>query len=278
MRQLASVMIIVLLTAMGCTENPFGGDDISGGHREIRGSVNLQDGGSAQGVYVWLEGVGTGAYTNGSGDFEMNLDTGSSQGGGGSLNGIYNLYFYLANYYLDSAQVVIRDGEFVYARASLNSDGRVTPPVTLHRFLRIITELEPDEIQSVYTGNIEVDVTLTACGDSCSVVIPGSVGGGLGAVLVKRTGSEAVSIYEASNLVTREKMLVGRAGAVLEMRFNTLTSPLEPGVYEVIPYLLICHEPLPDGLKASLAPNVEDLGPNYLKLPLRREGGVLVIN
>jgi hypothetical protein len=265
----------VFLIHIGCTENPFGGDEISGGYREMEGVVRLRDGGSGNGVYVWLEGISLGTYTDGSGSFTLSLPSGGSQGGGGGLSGIYNLYFYMANYHMDSAQVVLRDGEFVYSRASLNDDGRLTPSVELRRFLRIETSVDPWDMQESYTGDIQVNVTLTATEDSCTVVVPGSIGGGLGAVFVKQRDSEDVAIYTASPLNTREVILLGRMARTIDMRFNTITSPLALGDYDVIPYILVCHEPIPAGLKESLGSGVETLGPNYLKIPFRREGGYL---
>jgi hypothetical protein len=48
-------------------------------------------------------------------------------------------------------------------------------------------------------------------------------------------------------------------------------------VYEVIPYLWIERGELPPGLLTSLGPNVLALGPDYLKIPFRREGGRLEV-
>jgi len=271
------LVICTMLVLMRCTQNPFGGDKITSGHREIVGSVYLYDGGNAEGVYVWLSGFNVGTYTNESGDFTVTLPRESGQGSMGGLSGVYNIYFYLANYYLDSAQVVVRDGEFVYSRANINKDGRLTPPIELGRFLRIRTSMEPPHMQAAYTGPIQVSVTLSST-DSVTVILPKSLSGTLGAVLVKRQDSEEVSIYAAvQNLNTRIPILVGRSERTVSMNFNTLTSPLVPGDYMVIPYILVAHERIPEELKESLGSDVEDLCPNYLKMPFRREGGQFLV-
>jgi hypothetical protein len=271
------IVICTMLAVMRCTENPFGGDKITFGHREITGSVYLHDGGSAEGVYVWLSDFNVGTYTNKSGDFSITLPRESGQGSMGGLSGIYNVYFYLANYYLDSAQVVIRDGEFEYSRANINEDGRLTPSVELERFLRIRTSMEPPHIQAAYTGPIQVSVTLSST-DSVTVILPKSLSGTLGAVLVKRQDREEVSIYAAvQNLNTRIPILIGRSERTVSMNFNTLTSPLVPGDYMVVPYILIAHEWIPEELKESLGSDVEELCPNYLKMPFRREGGYFLV-
>ena len=271
------IVSCTMLCVMRCTQNPFGGDKITSGHREITGSVYLHDGGDAEGVYVWLSGFNVGTYTNQSGDFSITLPRESGQGSMGGLSGVYNVYFYLANYYLDSAQVVVRDGEFVYSRANINNDGRLTPPVELERFLRIRTSMEPPHMQAAYTGPIRVSVTLSS-NDSVTVILPKSLSGTLGAVLVKRQDSEEVLIYAAvQNLNTRIPIIVSRTEKTISMDFNTLSSPLMPGDYMVIPYLLISHEPIPAELKQSLGSDVEELCPNYLKMPFRREGGNFLV-
>ena len=57
------------------------------------------------------------------------------------------------------------------------------------------------------------------------------------------------------------------------MTFNLILNPLPPGKYEVIPYLFISHETIPEGLIESIGSNVKKLHPDYLKIPFKRVGG-----
>jgi hypothetical protein len=264
----------------GCTRNPFGGDDVSSGHREISGVVQLHDGSSPEGVYVWLEGLDVGTYTNEKGEFTISLPAKSGQGPSSGLNGVFNVYYYLANYDLDSTQVVVRDGEFLYSRGDINKDGGLTAPKVLTRFLRITTLVEPSKAPATYSDRIEVQVTLEAASaDSATVIVPRSIGGLLGAILVKRTDSQEVFVYEAvpgaqGNLIVQ----VGASPRTLRMTFNFTLVPLPPGTYEVVPYLLIAHQTIPRTLMQSIGSNVEILGPGYLNIPFRRQGGSLEVN
>ncbi len=265
---------VFLAILSGCIGNPFGDDSISSGYRQISGSIQLHDGSSPKGVYVWLEGINIGAYSDKDGDFTLTLPSKSSHGTPSGLSGIFNLYFYSANYQLDSAQAVVQDGEFVYDRGDINEDGRLSVPMVMKRFLRINTIVEPASVATNYTGTVGVTITLTATIDSSTVIIPNSVGGMLGAILVKKTDSQEVIIYRSAPLAgTRAVMLVGLTPRNISMTFTLFLQPLAPNDYEVIPYLLIAHEAIPEDLIESLGPNVKELGPDYLKIPFQREGG-----
>ena len=265
---------IVLVSVFRCTWNPFGEEDITAGYRQVSGEVRLHDGSSPEGVYVWLEVFKLGTKTDETGHFTLTLPPKSSQTSTSGLSGFFNLYFYIANYLLDSSQVGIVEGEFVYDKADINKEGKLYAPKMMRRFLRIETLAEPTSVFANYTGNIEVKVTLTATIDSVTVVVPKSIGGMLGAVLLKRSGSENVYIFNSAPLIeSREKFLVGKTLRTIGMSFNLLQTPLGVGTYEVIPYLLMAHEPIPEDLLKSIGPNVEKLGPDYLNIPFRREGG-----
>lgn len=261
----------VLLALSGCTWNPFGEEEISSGYRKVSGNVQLNDGSNPDGIYVWLEGFNVGSYTDGTGQFSLTLP----QSGSGDLSGVYKLYFYVANYELDFAQVVIQDGGFVYSRGDINKEGKLALPKVLRRFLRIETSVNPASVSQNYTENIGVAVTLTATTDSATVTIPRSIGGSLGAVLIRKIGSQEVFIHEFSPYSGMDyNVLVGRQQPqVIGMTFNMLLKPLLRGDYEVIPYLLMAHESIPGDLFETMGPNVRELSLDYLKIPFLRIGG-----
>lgn len=284
MRPLRASAVVLLAglwlpTFCGCTKNPFGEDDISSGSRQVRGSVQVADAQSSEGVYVWLEGFDLGTHSDASGRFQITLPPTASQGGSGAVSGIFDLYFYLANYQLATAQVVTRNGAFVYSSGDINRNGELKDTKVLHRFLRISTKVEPAVVSENYPGTItNVQVTLTAAVDSVTVVFPRSVGSTLGAVLVRHIGTQQVFIYESfPNVTTSEVATVGRAARSWSMSLNRFARPLPAADYEVFPYLLVRHEVIPGGLIASLGTRVEELGPNYLKIPFRREGGEFTV-
>lgn len=257
-----------------CTANPFGGNKISEEKRKISGSVRLADQSNAKGVLVWMAGFNISTFTDENGGFEINLPPKESQGSAGAISGVFNLYFFVANYLLDSAQVVVQNGAFLYSRGDVNEDGKLNAPRTLRRFLRLSTVLLPPSVSISFTSRIGVNAILEATIDSATVIFPRSVGDLLGAAFFKRTGSDEVFIFEAvPGANTRDVALIARTPNSRLLAFTLSLLPLPAGRYEVIPYILLRHQPLPPGLLASLGANVEALHSDYLKLPFRREGG-----
>ena len=270
-------LVALILMDSACTWNPFGNDDISGGHRSINGRVHLRDGGQPEGIYVWMEEFQVGTYTDEDGHFTLTLPSRSSQNQGASLNGIFSVFYFLANYALDSTEVIVRDGEFLYNRGDVNKDGRIVVEKTLKRFLQIKTEVNPSSVATNYANTIQVDVTLQAS-DTATVIVPSSINGKLGSVLLKNISTGEVIIYQfISQDQGQYKLLVGKLIKKIDMTFNLVFTPLTPGTYDVVPYLLIAHQEIPSGLINSISQNAQKLCQDYLKMPFQRETCQLVV-
>ena len=258
---------------LSCTKTPFGDDDIYSGARQIAGNVELYDGAKAENVYVWLEGFSIGTYTDKNGNFTITIPSKSSSGTSAGVSGNFKLYFYVANYTLKSALVMIRENEFVYSRGDINKNGKLSTPMVLKRFLRIQTDVSPSSVLASYTDPIDVNVTLTAS-DTATVLLPKSMGGMLGAILIKQIDSPDVQFYESvPNLMTTAKVLVGSYSKTISMTFTLIYKPLNPGKYEVVPFILMAHESIPNALIASITQDIEQLNSNYLNIPFVRQGG-----
>ena len=264
-----------LLLNWSCIENPFGGDEeISGGSRSLRGTVHLNSGGVSEGTYVWLEGFNLGTRVNAQGEFNLTLPPAGSQSSGGGASGVYQLYFFVSNYLLKSSSVVTRNGAFVYGQGEVNKSGALNSAKSLERFLRINTVVTPATVAANYNGTIGVETTFEATIDTATVVFPKTLAGLLGAVLIRRVGGNDVYIIPAvPGASGSESQRVGRSPYRRGMAFNFITSPLPPGDYEVVPYVLLRRQTVPSLLLANLGGNLEDLTPNYLNLPMKREGG-----
>ena len=85
-----------LLLGVKCTENPFDNEDKILAN-SIMGKVELSDQQSPDNVHVWFKAFNISTRTDENGNFELKLPTETKQSGGG-LDGIYSLYFYVANY------------------------------------------------------------------------------------------------------------------------------------------------------------------------------------
>ena len=278
LKALHFMLCLALLPLSGCLENPVGGNpEISGGTRQVSGTVQLRDGASPEGAFIWLEGFNIGTRADASGKFSLFLPPPAAQSGGAT--GIFDLYFYIANFNVSTATVATRDGAFIYSEADINKQGELTSAKSLVRFLRINTALAPATVPSGFTQPINVRVTLQALGDSVTTVIPNTVNGGnlIGALLIRNLERQEVFIHHVLPFATHREIMFLRASeeVILNGTISFLNLPLAPGNYEVVPYILIRHQRLPAGMMATLGPDLESLSPNYLQIPMRREGGSL---
>lgn len=272
-----------MLSQLSCTSSPFGQNEISEGRREMTGSVLLSEPRNLEDIYVWMEEFNISSRTDENGEFSLTLPPPSSQSQGGGVNGVFDLYFYIANYYLRKTEVLVRDGEFLYGEASLNADGELLAPEVLTEFLLIRTTITPTITTLDCSPNppgpstppcdtMLVRLTLQATkGDSVPVVFPGSPSG-LGGVVLKNVDTEeAFTIAAIPGSQSQHTVGVEEQPVTRVMTFNLRENPIPRGTYEVIPYFLIRFEDIPQGLKASLGPAAEQLDVAFLRIPFRRQ-------
>jgi len=266
-----------MLAAVGCTSSPVSDQGIVTGSRELTGRVVLSDGSSPDGIYVWLEGTNIATRTDGAGSFLITLPQ-TSEGGSQIAAGAFNLFFYVANFRLAAAHVIVQNGEFLRARGDINPEGELKEELRLFKILSVRTLVDPASVPSDFEGSIDIEVTLQATLDTVTVVFPKMVGGLLGAIVLRNLGTGDVFVDVPDT--TGQARAVERVGPeprswrmVLDLRRGMLP----PGEYEVVPYFLIEQDDLPPALLASLGPDVQELGPGYLEIPFKREGGRFVI-
>ena len=278
-RLFLGVLIIGLVFSyqLSCTKSPFEAD-IAPEPRIIRGSVDLLNTSPDDNIFVWLEGFDLSTRTDESGVFSIEIPKELSESTS-SLNGIFKLYFYVANYEIKTVSIPVRNGLFLYGEGDLNNQGSLTHTIQMHKILDILTLVEPQWVPNWYEGQIDVQVTLQATFDSVTVIYPKSIGGLLGAVLLRNRETQEIFVdIPDIGASTRAYDVIGTEPESRRMifqlngtNFRELFLPL--GAYEVIPYFLIEHDNLPQELIKTLAVDAEVIGKNFLKIPYRRVGG-----
>lgn len=272
-----AALCAVLVLILGCTEGPFDNKGIEPQSLSIRGEVELSDLTSPDGVYIWLEGANIATHTDAQGHFQITLPP--PLAAPAYANGAYNLYFYLANYELGSARVAVQNGAFLYAYGDITIDGDLNGRKLMHKLLHVNTAVLPAFVSSTFEGPVQVQLTLKAVLDSVTVVFPKMVGGLLGGILLQRMETEEIFVdIPDIGARTRSVQRIGPEPRTYVMVFNLARGALPVGHYEIIPYFLIEQDNMPPGLMASLGPNVHEIGPEFLKIPIKREGGRFVIS
>lgn len=272
LRRLSLVLAFSLLLS-NCQKNPANDNELTAG-AQMSGRVLLSEGAPPSDVYVWLDGTSFATYTGQSGEFQINLPPVAPNVLVGAS--VHSLYFYLANYQLSSVDLAIRDGKFLYSRGGLNSRGELNNTVSLLKRLHIETTVTPAEIAGDYQGPVNVQLSLSAAGDSVTVLFPENESP---ALFFKQKETGAVFSYALTvNPAARDSIKIGQEAYRRSMTLNFTPDYLPQGSYEVVPYFLIVPEKvLPPGLLPSLGDAVENFSANFLKIPTKRTGGQLVV-
>jgi len=274
----------ILLFLSGCTKNPFSDDKILC-LEEIHGKVVLNDGASPDSVYVWLEGFNSGTWTNEQGDFEIKLPSVKSQGGTG-LTGAYHIYFYVANYRLDSAVVAVRNGMLQYSHGDIDEKGHLKKAISLVKALDIQTVVKPPDFPQPsnldwweYEEAINVEVTLKATtNDRVIAKFYSSTKGPASILFVKKIYPEEdfLTIFETTPIGPESRMVTVEVSSDEQIwygGFSLKIGDLPKGKYKIIPYFLIDQQSIPDALFESLGLDKLKPVPQFLIHPFRREGG-----
>ena len=140
-----------------------------------------------------------------------------------------------------------------------------------------LAEVGQAELRGGSIGVI-VKVTLQAILGEVTVEFPIAVGNLISPVIFRNVNTDEVFILESTiaGLSVGDFLTLGVDPVSRFLIIGLRSHHLSKGEYEVIPYLLI-NQPLPEGLLESLGENVEELGPNYLKMPILRETSRFVL-
>jgi hypothetical protein len=280
-RRAASCMILVPLALIWqCTQNPFSGDaTIFSGN--IRGQITLNDGQSAENVYVWLNGVGVGTRTDSKGGFNLSIPAAGKQPGGG-VNGEFALYFFVSNYRPDSTKIVFRNGNVVFGQAGLDENGFLTRAIKLQNYLKIDATFDTASVQFGEARNVlmylhleAIDSTVMIRGYFSKPAFRGDVAFTAGFLKIGTTVKQLVrsdKVYQYANFQ------VGTDGtSVLPVPIDLSAGELSEGDYEVAPFLFIQHPELPTGLVKSLGSRCQDFHQDYLSVPVKIRGNWLKV-
>jgi|TARA_Y100000310_G_scaffold334953_1_gene415839 hypothetical protein len=275
------VLTAWLILVAGCTENPFNDDSEKISSRAISGAVTLNDGAVPKGVYVWLEGLDVGTRTDEQGEFSLVLPPPSSSSAGSAMDGVFNLYFYVANYAIDTAEVVLVNGEVARSEGDINDQSELKQSKQLYKLLDVVTSVSPQTILFEYWGKMNISVTLNAISSSVVVEslkkIANRVVFRTGLVLVDENDQFVKVIGQGSSWdlgleTIRQEQTTWR------IRKSWPPCELPVGVYRFIPYLIIRQPNVPQALIESLGRDAQNLDRSYLNMPFIPRGGKLIVS
>ncbi|MFZ5518978.1 MAG: hypothetical protein ACOY90_20265 [Candidatus Zhuqueibacterota bacterium] len=268
-----------ILIALACTKNPFGDDDISSEAQTIHGTVSLQRD-TPEGVYVWLEGFNLGTFSDTSGAFELKLPSSSRFA---NLTGNFHLYFFVANYAIDTASVVIHNGEVKFALGDLDENGKLNRTIHLIKLMHIKLAAKEsvfdDAIPLRDIGKVAMELTFTAIKEAVTAEFPRKTEGPLCIIFMQRISPDndiqkmvltnplaLESDLASDNITTDPRYWTGS--------FNKRTLELPIGAYKITPYCLIHQPGLPDALVKNFCRDKNNPTIDFVNLPMKIEGGI----
>ena len=278
------IFYTILLTLISCTENPFGGEKKMA-NRTISGRVKLDKvdfypSGYHNGVLVWSEGLGLQATTDIDGSFELTLPASSESSSGAITDGDYTLQFFIGNYKLASVTITFAAGQVVNDEKVINLEGELRRDVTLTRLAGVHTNVYPPIITSGFDSDVITKVQITPDKTDIHfhlrklVTRDFSIYTGL---LIREADSKKLAYTVDIDTASIMKEYINRPSQTLEFVFNYTDVNLPSGIYEVIPYLVLDREDVPEPILNTLGSGYDSFSQNYFKYPFYRTGGELVI-
>ena len=278
--------IVASLAFLGCEGAPFNESKISVPNRVVSGQVQFDGREQAEDVYIWFQGFNLSTRSDFDGHFEFVLPPPALQGAAGGITGVFNIYYYTANFHIDSTEVALIQGNFVEPRGELNSDGKLNLPKVLRQRLKVKTTVQPTCVVRdaivVTEGKtdflMKIEVSLSAARDSVVVEFPREVDQVRGPLIFRNveTGDFKVLSSTITEFVTSDRDTIDSVPTVRTLALPLFPDDLSPGQYEVIPYILLDDVRYPAGLIESLGPDIVELGEGYLSLPFLRQGAARI--
>ena len=274
-KNLVLICSFILSSLISCTENPFS-DAPQVGSTQIRGQVLLDNDSDNRGVYVWVEQMGVSAFTNTEGEFLINIPPPASQGGGGGFQGDLFIYFYLANYKLDSVRVEFLDGVPLASKGDLNEEGNVTGIIELSNLLNVNLSLDKNTISMSDLDSLRIKITLTSLqiAPVTFVVTKTNVRDitPLPAFFFRKVDSEEpiLKIYDIGTYFEFVDFVSLRDPLIYDTKVGFSSGELPAGTYEIIPYFKVRDVNPPLELIQGFGEHIFEYHADYLNLPFKR--------
>jgi len=269
-------LLLISVIILSCTSNPFFKDDQIKSE-QISGQILLNDETTPDNIYVWLEGFNLSTLTDSQGRFTLSIPSPETRGLGSNFNGEVNLYFYVANYYIDSTTIIFANGRLLEDQETINTDGELRLIRTLRKFADVETFVDRSETDSnmiktiVTITSLDYNRTVKSLRELLKYPATGFIRTGL---IIESLENSQLQIFidRPESFLWSDVLL---AATPQEWRYDVDLDifDLPAGQYRIVPYLLFPQNGIPDALLESIASTVEKFDKDYLLLPLKREGG-----
>ena len=261
---------------LNCTENPFD-DEKKISQNTISGKVELINHSDPKDVFIWFGALNISARTDSTGYFKLDLPTPSQQPSGG-IDGIFDLYFYVSNYRLDTVKIAMVNGNIQYDDQALGNDGKLKETIVLSEILNINTSFSSRIISESSVDTIYATFTVFATENPVTIFTDNTHKPEFMSGFLLNSEKEFVKILRREdNTHYTSSVTVGKSAGTL----NRLTilfpqGGLLSGEYYIIPYIYVDQD-LPAGLIESIGQNVTKYSQEFMKIPLKIHNNKLTL-
>lgn len=273
------IPIIILFIGISCTFNPFFKDE-NIETMKISGQIGLVDNVSPEGVYIWLEGFNLSETTDMEGNFAMTLPSPEAQGLGSDFSGKLAIFFYLANYRIDSTTILFANGRLLTDQSNIDNNGKIIDKIILTNLINIETLIEPEIIDFRENNTFHITIILKAFQETVSVgslrelLLPGSGFIRTGLIIEPFDNPDANTIFiDRPESFLWNDVLFANTEQTWVLNISVNPDAFTKGEYRVVPYILVRQDGIPEGLINSISHHVEEFCADYLKLPMKRIDG-----
>ena len=264
----------------GCTSSPFEGKNVTPSVRKISGKVRLSTNEDPQDVFIWFEGFDMNTHPDENGNFEFSIPPPSAQNSSGGLTGVFNIYFYIANFSLVVKPIVFLNGDIAVEQTEINQQGQFLQEMLMFENLKIHTEVDPNSVDKNDSSvPVTINVILQAVKDSVDVLFPRRTGGLSAPIFFRNLETGDVTILQTSvpDKKAKDTLRVPPSPTLRQLTTEINVGRFPPGKYEIIPYILILNPEVPEGLFQSLGTDGQPFGMDYLIIPFKRSREVFEI-
>jgi len=274
----------VLILCCACTSNPFWEDSPSK-KINIQGYINTQSSVSDVRAFVFVEDLNISTYTDTSGFFSIDLP--SLEMEDGVFSGAVKVYYYIHNYTVAYSTLYITNGRLTSEQVDFDDNGVLIDSITLKQLASF--DLSVDNIWNRSDGDtLKLSLAITSKNHPfsyCSYVDIQSNPRlySPSGVLLKSKTNQAV-YYDKNNTdilqitdisLNETKVLEFKVAAngffpfILDDYILIEQQFLQSGEHEVLPYIHIIQDDIPDELFESMGiQNVAIIGENFFKMPI----------
>ncbi len=268
MKHLLPLMMILPVLFSQCTNNPFfGEDDTAQDKYVVSGHVSLSDQASPENAYVWVQDLEISSRCNSAGNFTLRIPKTAQYEG---LNGSYTVYFYVGNYKFRTAGVVVRNGQFEYGQQNITSDGHFDEPIILSKMIDIETSVDLHQIASGINQEVNILLKMVSIDSFVSIITQVDRDQFVRGYYLKRLNSDLPPILLYDPLSIKPGGYTISGVTQKETKHLFLAGSIESGDYEIIPYVRVLQQGLPEELLISLGDEVNEYALDFLNVPYIR--------